>query len=99
MADGPSQISGLKLETPYVSLNHLVGTLVIAVMTMTAVIRIFSHINVLLGLVLAVMPLLIKDVNLVLTLNSGLKGLLIIALSFSKGKIKENYGLWDKYVV
>jgi len=45
------------------------------------------------------MPWFIEDVNLRLTLSSSLSGLFVMALSFSKGEIRENYGLWDKYVV
>jgi hypothetical protein len=44
------------------------------------------------------MPWIIEDGNMSLTISSSLAGLFVIALSFSKGKIKEKYGLWDKYV-
>jgi len=77
------------------------GALVIvfAVVAMAEVLRSFRYFNVLLGLILAVMPWFIEDVKLALTLSSCFRGLFVMALSFSKGEIRENYGLWDKYVV
>ena len=94
-------VFGIGIETPFADLNHLGGALVIvfAVMAMAEVIRSLRYFNVLLGLVLAVMPWFMEDVNIALSLNTSLTGLFVMALSFSKGKIKETYGLWDKYVV
>ncbi|MCJ7468311.1 MAG: vitamin K epoxide reductase family protein [Maribacter sp.] len=89
------------IETSAANLNHLGGALVIvfAVMSMAEVLRSFRYFNVLLGLALVVLPWLINDRNMALTISSSLSGIIIMALSFSKGKIKEKYGLWDKYVV
>jgi hypothetical protein len=89
------------IETSAANLNHLGGALVIvfAVVAMAEVLRSFRYFNVLLGLALAVLPWLIEDSTMSLTISSSLAGLIVIALSFSKGKIKETYGLWDKYVV
>ncbi len=91
----------MRIETSGANLNHLGGALVIvvAVVAMAEVLRSFRYFNVLLGLALVVMPWLIVDSNMSLTLSSSLAGLIIMALSFSKGKINETYGLWDKYVV
>lgn len=89
------------IETSAANLNHLGGALVIvfAVVAMAEVLRSFRYFNTLLGLALVVIPWMIHDGNTALTISSSLAGLIIIALSFSKGKIKETYGLWDKYVV
>ena len=89
------------IETSAANLNHLGGALVIvfAVVAMAEVLRSFRYFNVLLGLALVVMPWLIEDTNMILTISTSLAGLIIIALSFAKGEIKETYGLWDKYVV
>lgn len=89
------------IETSAANLNHLGGALVIvfAVVAMAEVLRSFRYFNILLGLALAVMPWLMEDGNMTLTISSSLAGFIIMALSFSKGKIKEKYGLWDKYVV
>lgn len=94
-------VFGIGIETPFADLNHLGGALVIvfAVMAMAEVLRSFRYFNVLLGLILAVMPWFIDDVNLVVTLSSSITGLFVMALSFSKGKVLEKYGLWDKHVV
>jgi len=66
---------------------------------MTEVLRSFRYFNVLIGLSLTILPWFIQDVNLALALNCSLTGLLVMALSFSKWELKENYGLWDKFVV
>jgi len=94
-------IFGIGIETPFADLNHLGGALAIvfAVMAMAEVIRSLRYLNVLLGLVLVVMPWFIEEVNIVFTLSTSLTGFLVMVLSFSKGKIKEKYGVWDKYVV
>jgi uncharacterized membrane protein len=95
------RIFQMGIETSAANLNHLGGALVIvfAVVAMAEVLRSFRYFNVLLGLALVVLPWLIGDSNMVHTISSSLAGLFIIFLSFSKGKIKEKYGLWDKYVV
>ncbi len=89
------------IETSAANLNHLGGALVIvfAVVAMAEVLRSFRYFNILLGLALVVMPWFLEDSIMMFTISSSLAGLVIIALSFSKGKIKEKYGLWDKYVV
>lgn len=89
------------IETSAANLNHLGGALVIvfAVVAMAEVLRSFRYFNLLIGLALAVMPWLIEDGNMAHTISSSLAGIFIIVLSFSKGKIKEKYGLWDKYIV
>ena len=82
-------VFGIGIETPFADLNHLGGALVIvfAVMAMAEVLRSFRYLNILLGLVLAVMPSFFQHVNVVLTLSTSLTGLFVMALSFSKGKI------------
>jgi hypothetical protein len=73
--------------------------IVFAVVAMAEVLRSFRYFNVLLGLAMAVMPWIIAEGNMSLTISSSLAGLIIMALSFPKGEIKEKYGLWDKYIV
>jgi hypothetical protein len=89
------------IETSAANLNNLGGALVIvfAVVAMAEVLRSFRYFNVLLGLAMAVMPWMMEDSNIALTISSSLAGIIIMALSFSKGKIKEKYGLWDKNIV
>jgi len=90
----------MEIETSAANLNHLGGALVIvfAVVAMAEVLRSFRYFNVLLGLALAAMPWMMEDSNRALTISSSLAGLIIMALSFPKGEIKEKYGLWDKHV-
>ena len=45
------------------------------------------------------MPWLVHDGNTALTISTSLAGLILMSLSFSKGKINEMYRLWVKYVV
>lgn len=89
------------IETSAANLNHLGGALVIvfAVVAMAEVLRSFRYFNTLLGLALVVMPWLVNDSNTALTISSSLAGLFIMALSFPKGKIKEKYGMFDKYIL
>jgi len=58
----------------------------------------FSYFNVLIGLVLVEMPWLAEASTIIHVTSSSLAGLIIMALSFSKGKIKK-YGITDKYGV
>lgn len=87
-------VFGVGIETPFADLNHLGGALAIvfAVVAMAEVIRSLRYLNVLLGLVLAVLPWFIEDVNTAFTLSTSLTGFLVMALSFQKGKSKKNMG-------
>jgi hypothetical protein len=56
------------------------------------------YLNVLLGLVVAVVPWFLQDSNFALNLSSAITGLLVAGLAIPRGPKKESYGLWDKYV-
>jgi len=88
------------IETSSANLNHLGGALVIvfAVVAMAEVLRSFRYFNIILGLAIVAIPWLIEWSNITYTIITSLLGLSIITLSTSKGKIKETYGLWDKYI-
>ncbi|MEP2774075.1 MAG: vitamin K epoxide reductase family protein [Fulvivirga sp.] len=94
-------VFGVGIETPFADLNHLGGALAIvfAVVAMAEVLRSFRYFNTLLGLVLAVLPWFMGNSNLAMVISTSVAGLIITMLSIPKGKIKEKYGLWDKYVV
>jgi len=93
-------VFGVGIETRAADLNHLGGALVVvmAVVAMAEVLRTFRYLNVLLGLALIVLPWFIADGNMSLSISSSISGFIIILLSFSKGIIREKYGLWDKYI-
>ncbi|MEX2139128.1 MAG: vitamin K epoxide reductase family protein [Pirellulales bacterium] len=81
--------------------DHLVGPLVftVAVISTAEVVRAGRFVNILLGLWIAAAPWLLSGATLFSTANSALVGAALVVLSFPRGKIHEQYGGWDKYVV
>ena len=57
------------------------------------------YLNVLLGLAVAVLPWLIADGYTALKMIDTIAGVVVAALAIPRGIKKEQYGLWDKYVV
>lgn len=88
-------------EGPLANSDHLVGPLVftVAVISMAEVVRAGRFLNVLLGLWIAAAPWLLSGATLSATCNNALAGAAIGVLSFPRGRIREHYGGWDKYVV
>lgn len=93
-------IFGVEITTMAAHAFHLGGslTVVISVICMGEIVRMGRYLNIILGLGLAVAPWLVNDSVIGLSITGTVLGLLIIALSFPRGIIKEKYGLWDKYV-
>ncbi|TVZ26862.1 vitamin K epoxide reductase family protein [Gillisia sp. Hel_I_86] len=93
-------VFGVGIKASAADLNHLGGALVvvIAVVVMAEPLRIGRYLNILIGLAIAMLPWFIKDGNLALTISSTLTGLAVVGLSFPKGAIYQQYGLWGKYV-
>ena len=91
---------GVDIESPMADLNHLGGALVVvvAVVAMAEVLRTFRYLNIGIGLALLIMPWTISDTNITLSMLTSLTGFIVIMLSFHRGAIRENYGLWDKYI-
>ena len=81
--------------------NQVAGALVVtvSVVAMAEVVRAARLLNVLLGLWLAAAPWLIGAVASGATSNNVIVGLAVILLSLPRGKIREHYGGWDKYIV
>jgi hypothetical protein len=81
--------------------NHLCGALivVVAVISMGEVVRAGRYLNVLLGVAVAVLPWLLADGYTTFKLIDTVAGLAVAALAIPRGIKKEQYGLWDKYVV
>jgi hypothetical protein len=81
--------------------DHLVGPLIltVAVISMAEVVRAGRFLNVLLGLWMVAAPWLLSGTTTSSTWNSVVVGAAIVILSFPRGRIRENYGGWDKYVV
>ncbi len=81
----------------FTTLGALVVTF--SVMAMAEVGRAVRFINILFALWLIVAVFLINAVPANAVWNAVISGVLLIALSFRKGKIKEHYGTFDKYIV
>ena len=77
------------------------GALVItfSVMALAEVGRAMRFINILFALWLIVAMFLINAVPSNALWNAIISGVLLIALSFRKGKIQEKYGTFDRYIV
>jgi hypothetical protein len=80
--------------------DHLLGALIVtgSVIVLAEVARPFRWLNGVLGLAVAVSPLLFSGTNLPSMINDAVVGVAVIALNFPRGKIKESYGLWSRYL-
>jgi hypothetical protein len=92
---------GLPIQSPMADLNHLCGALivVVAVISMGEVVRMLRYLNMLAGLALLIITWLINDVHIALKIADTFTGIVIVFLSIPRGIKKEQYGLWDRYVV
>jgi uncharacterized membrane protein len=70
-----------------------------SVMAMAEVGRAIRFINIVFAAWLIVAMLLIKDVSSQALWNAIISGVLLIALSFRKGRIREKYGTFDRFIV
>ena len=79
---------------------HLTGSLivVVSVICMGEVVRRGRYLNILLGIVVALVPWFLQDSSLVLNISGAITGLLVAGLALPLGPITEKYGIWDKYV-
>lgn len=91
---------GIPIKSISADINHMGGALivVVAVICMAEVMRIGRYLNILLGLSVAIWPWFVADSTLALNISSAVAGVLIAILSIPTGMIKEQYGLWNKYV-
>lgn len=94
-------VFGVTIKTPPAMLHHLLGALmvVVAVISMGEVLRAGRYLNLLLGLALAVLVWVVKDVPVGMAVSSTLAGLIIMLLALPRGVIKQQFGSWDKYIV
>jgi len=96
---GPA-LFGVEISTMAAHIFHLSGALilVVSVISMGEIVRTGRYLNILLGLGLAVGPWLVQDSTMNLSITGTVIGLIVIVLSFPRGPIKEEYGLWNKYI-
>ncbi len=90
----------VSIRSSFADINHLCGALivVIAVISMGEVIRSLRLLNILSGLALAVLPWVMTDVRGTLAVTDVIAGIVVILLSVPRRKLKEEYGLWTKYI-
>ena len=91
---------GVPIKHTLADINHLGGSLVIvtSVICMGEVVRRGRYLNILLGLIIAVVPWFFTGGFTTLVVIDLVVGLALIPLSLRRGPKKEKYGLWDKYV-
>lgn len=81
-------------------LGHLFGalTIVISVISQSEVIRVLRFTNILFGLYFAISTWFIDPYGSGVHYNYLACGIVLILLSFPKGRIFEKYGTWDRYI-
>jgi len=81
--------------------GHILGALVVtaSIIALSEVGRVVRFANIALALGIIVLPWLFGGGTSLSSVNDLIVGMLIIALSFSPGKIKNTYGSWNPFVV
>lgn len=81
--------------------DHLVGSLVvtIAVTAMAEVARPLRFINLLFGVWLIVAPWLLSGATTVASWAGVGAGIALILLNIPRGRVRQRYGTWDRYIV
>lgn len=80
--------------------NHVVGALIVtfAVICMSEVTRIGRYIFILFGLWLIAVPFIFRTGESLVMWTTLLSGVLLIPLSFPKGKVEDKRGSYDQYI-
>lgn len=81
--------------------NFLAGALVItvSVVAMGEVVRAFRFINIIVGLWIVAAPWFLSGAGAAGVTNGAIAGLALILFSIPRGKIRERYGSWDRFIV
>lgn len=81
--------------------DHLVGALVVtfAMIALAEVSRAVRFVNIPLGAWIIAAPWLLGGATLGATWNDVLIGAILIVLSLPRGKVREQYGGWNRYIV
>jgi nucleoside-diphosphate-sugar epimerase len=80
--------------------DHVIGFLVLTTLSIAAAeaTRAVRYLDVLLGTALLVTPFVL-DAGTAATINSIVCGMVLIALSFRRGPIRQRYGAWQPWIV
>lgn len=91
----------LGAAVPAAHSDQVAGALVVtvAVISTAEVIRAFRFVNVLLGAWIVASGWMLSGAGAAAQWNGLVAGLLILALSFPRGRIRERYGAWQSWIV
>jgi len=81
--------------------DHLIGALVVTVAAISTaeVVRAFRFLNLLFGLWLIVAPWMLQGVTFSGLWNDVVVGVLLFAVTWRRGTVRERYAAWDRFVV
>ncbi|MGH7475694.1 MAG: vitamin K epoxide reductase family protein [Longimicrobiales bacterium] len=81
--------------------SHLVGAVVTttAVIAMAEVTRAARFLNVLLGVWIAIAPLVLEGASAAAIASGVVTGALIVGLSIPRGPVEERYGIYDRFIL
>jgi hypothetical protein len=81
--------------------NRLIGTLalIFSVVTMGEIIRVGRFINILYGAWILASPWVFGGASAAFVWSNFLSGILLILFSLPRGRIRDRYGSWDRYIV
>ena len=81
--------------------DHLVGALVVTIATiaLAEVARPLRLLNILAGLWFVAAPWLLEGATTTSRWNDVIIGVVLVLLSLSRGKVREQYGSWNRYII
>lgn len=91
---------GIDIKTPAADIGHLSGALIVtvSVVSMGEVVRTVRYLNILLALIAMIGPWLAVAATTPYATVSAAIGAMVFALSIPKGRMRERYGAWDRYI-
>ena len=93
--------SVLRIEDGLSTANYILGPMVAAFsfIACSEVFRSVRLVNILFGLILLIAPWIVTSASGVGIANSLIVGVSVILLAFQKGKIRERYGKWARFIL
>ncbi|MFW6094683.1 MAG: vitamin K epoxide reductase family protein [Pseudomonadota bacterium] len=88
-------------DTPLANANHVIGALVftVAAASLSELGRPLRLVNVILAVALLGAPFLFTDVSLAVAALDLLAGVSLLGLALPRGRIRNRYGPWERYLV